>query len=118
MKPRNRSLTGAVIAVLVLPVFAGLLACMPSFPVPIGNPEKSRIDSDISGMWISSDGSQTMIHLYVPYDKRTWLLTAGFAAAPPIAIAIGRTAVLIFIQDTSKTKRPHKGAVLTYPTHR
>jgi len=75
MKPRNRSLTGAVIAVLVLPVFAGLLACMPSFPVPIGNPEKSRIDSDISGMWIMSDGSQTMIHLYVPYDKRTWLLT-------------------------------------------
>jgi len=75
MKPRNRSLTGTVIAVLVLPVFAGLLACMPSFPVPIGNPEKSRIDSYISGMWIMSDGSQTMIYLYAPYDKRTWLLT-------------------------------------------
>ena len=72
MKPRNRSLTGAAIAVFLLPVFAGLLACL---PVPIGDPEKSRIDSDISGMWISSDGSQTMIHLYVPYDKRTWLLT-------------------------------------------
>ena len=75
MTPRNRSLTGAVIAVLVLPVFAGLLACMPSFPVPIGNPEKSRIDSDISGMWTMSDSSYTMIYLYVPYDKRTWLLT-------------------------------------------
>ncbi len=75
MKPRNRSLTGALIAVLLLPVFAGLVACLPSFPVPIGNPEKSRIDADISGMWITSDGSQTMIHLYVPYDKRTWLLT-------------------------------------------
>ena len=75
MKPRNRSLTGAVIAVFMLPVFAGLLACIPSFPVSIGNSEKSRIDSDISGMWTASDGSYTMIYLYVPYDKRTWLLT-------------------------------------------
>ena len=69
MKPRNRSLTGAVIAVLVLPVFAGLLACIPSFPVPIGNPEKSRIDSDISGMWLSDDEDGIFVYLFEPFDK-------------------------------------------------
>ena len=76
MKPRNRSLTGAVIAVLVLPVFAGLLACMPSFPVPIGNPEKSRIDSDISGMWLADDEEGIFVYLFEPFDKRTWIISA------------------------------------------
>jgi hypothetical protein len=76
MKPRNRSLTGAVIAVLVLPVFAGLLACIPSFPVPIGNPEKSRIDADISGMWLSDDEDGIFVYLFEPFDKRTWLISA------------------------------------------
>ena len=76
MTPRNRSLTGAVIAVLVLPVFAGLLACIPSFPVPIGNPEKSRIDSDISGMWLADDEDQILVYLFEPFDKRTWLISA------------------------------------------
>ena len=76
MTPRNRSLTGAVITVLVLPVFAGLLACIPSFPVPIGNPEKSRIDSDISGMWLADDEDQILVYLFEPFDKRTWLISA------------------------------------------
>ncbi len=76
MKPRNRSLTGAVIAVLVLPVFAGLLACMPSFPVPIGNPEKSRIDPEISGMWLADSEGEIFVYLFEPFDKRTWLISA------------------------------------------
>ena len=76
MTPRNRSLTGAVIAVLVLPVFAGLLACIPSFPVPIGNPEKSRIDPDISGMWLADAEDQILVYLFEPFDKRTWLISA------------------------------------------
>ncbi len=71
MKPRNRSLTGAVIAILVLPVFAGLLACL---PVPIGDPEKSRIDPELSGMWIGTFDDLD-VALFEPYDKRTWLLT-------------------------------------------
>ena len=76
MKPRNRSLTGAVIAVFLLPVFAGLLACIPSFPVPIGNPEKSRIDPEISGMWLAGEEDEIQIYLFEPFDKRTWLITA------------------------------------------
>ena len=71
MKPRNRSLTGAMIAVFVLPVFAGLLACL---PVPIGDPEKSRIDPELSGMWVSIWDDQ-FVSLFEPYDRRTWLQT-------------------------------------------
>jgi len=76
MKPRNRSLTGAAIAVLVLPVFAGLLACIPSFPVPIGNPEKSSIDPEISGMWLLDGEDEILVFLFEPFDKRTWIISA------------------------------------------
>lgn len=69
MKPTLRSLSGLGIAVIGLPVFLGLLACL---PVPIGNPEKSRIDPDLTGMWIM-DGAT--IVLMEPYDKRTWLMS-------------------------------------------
>ena len=78
MKSRSRSLSGAVIAILALPVFMGLLACIPSFPVPIGDSAKSRIDPTITGMWVASDGDETSIYWYIPYDKRTWLLTTYY----------------------------------------
>lgn len=55
---------------LIIPVVVGLLACM---PVPIGNPERSRIDPEISGMWASEGDSETDLYLFQPYDKRTWL---------------------------------------------
>ena len=44
MNPRYRSFSGALIAIFAVPVFLGLTACLPTFPVPVGNPEKSRID--------------------------------------------------------------------------
>ena len=75
MKPRNRSLSGALIAVIALPVFLGLVACLPSFPVPIGDPEKSRIDPNISGMWVAADGDELEVWWFIPYDKRSWLLS-------------------------------------------
>jgi len=57
---------------VIIPIFAGLLACM---PVPIGDPESSRIDPDVTGVWIM-DGDESSVAAYVfrPYDKRTWLL--------------------------------------------
>lgn len=73
MKPRNRSLAGAAMAVVALPVFVGLTACLPTFPVPVGNPEKSRIDPAVSGVWLLDGDS---VFVFEPYDKRTWLLTA------------------------------------------
>lgn len=69
MQPKYRSLTGMAIAIVSLPVILGLLACL---PVPLGDPEKSRIDPDLSGMWIM-DGES--IVLMEPFDKRSWLLT-------------------------------------------
>lgn len=69
MKPTQRSRLGLVIAILGLPVVMGLVACL---PVPIGNPEKSRIDPELSGTWIM-DG-ETIV-LMEPYDKRTWLMS-------------------------------------------
>ena len=74
MKPNIRSLSGAVLMLIVIPIFAGLLACM---PVPIGNPERSRIDPEMSGVWIlEGDGEDAALYQFHPYDKRTWLVTA------------------------------------------
>ena len=44
-------------------------------PVPIGDPEKSRIDPDLSGMWLLLMGDLApAVALFEPYDKRTWLI--------------------------------------------
>ena len=57
----------------IIPIFAGLLACM---PVPIGDPEKSRIDPEITGAWfLNLEGEFDGIYNYQPFDKRTWLMT-------------------------------------------
>jgi len=70
MKPLHRSVSGLLIAVVSVPLFMSLLACL---PVPIGDPEKSRIDPELSGVWI--DPNEPMMVLIEPYDKRTWLVT-------------------------------------------
>jgi hypothetical protein len=73
MNPRYRSFSGALIAVFAVPVFLGLTACLPSFPVPVGDPEKSRIDPYISGVWMIDENA---FYIFEPYDKRTWLLSS------------------------------------------
>lgn len=73
MKARFRSATGALLMLLLIPFVVGLLACM---PVPIGNPERSRIDPGISGVWALNKGDdETAYYAFEPFDKRTWLLT-------------------------------------------
>jgi len=73
MTARIRSLSGAVLAILTIPLIVGLLACI---PVPIGDPERSSIDNDISGVWLMIDEDEIpVLTLFEPYDKRTWLLT-------------------------------------------
>lgn len=57
---------------LVLPGIVGLLACM---PVPIGDPERSRVDPALNGVWYWADASDPGFYAFEPYDKRTWLLT-------------------------------------------
>lgn len=75
MKPNTRSITGALMMLAIIPIFAGLLACM---PVPIGDPERSRIDPDISGVWLlESEEEFDALYLYQPYDRRTWLVVGA-----------------------------------------
>jgi len=60
---------------LVIPIFAGLLACMPEV-VPVGNPERSKIDAGLTGIWVMGDDETVEgAYYFIPYDKRTWLLT-------------------------------------------
>ncbi len=73
MKPRTRTISGAILMLAIIPAIIGLLACM---PVPIGDPERSRIDPDITGVWVWLDGDgDAAFYTFEPYDKRTWLLT-------------------------------------------
>ncbi len=81
MKPIQRTTAGIVMMLAIIPVFAGLLACM---PVPIGNPERSRIDAEISGVWAwEADGDAGELYLFQPYDKRTWLVIGAAVEAGP-----------------------------------
>jgi hypothetical protein len=44
-------------------------------PAPIGDPEKSRIDPAMNGIWIDESGDfDGVVMIFEPYDKRTWLV--------------------------------------------
>jgi hypothetical protein len=70
MNSKSRSLSGAALMLVIIPILAGLLACM---PVPIGNPERSKIDPELSGLWVFHDADEIGVFLLEPYDKRTYL---------------------------------------------
>ena len=71
---RNRSRAGLIVSILILPFLLGVMACF-VLPVPIGNPEKSRIDPAMTGIWLAADESEGWLVALEPYDKRTWLVT-------------------------------------------
>lgn len=74
MKPKTRSISGATLMLIIIPVIVGLLACMPEV-VPLGNPERARIDPELSGVWVMGTEDEVVFVLYFdPYDKRTWLV--------------------------------------------
>jgi len=75
MNPMYRSLSGLLIAIVTLPIFMSLLACL---PVPVGDPEKSRIDPQLSGQWFMLD--EEVVVFLQPYDERTWLVLIGEAS--------------------------------------
>ena len=83
MQPQQRIGLGIAFAVLLVPVIIGLTACL---PVPIGNPERSRLDSDMTGVWLGFDNGVTY---FEPYDKRTWLVTTVGISAPKDCIPAG-----------------------------
>ena len=72
MTPKIRSFSGAALMLVIIPIIAGLLACM---PVPIGDPERSRVDPELNGVWaLTEDSDDSVYYLFRPYDKRTWLV--------------------------------------------
>jgi len=71
----NRSRVGLLLTLALIPLLLGVLACF-ELPVPVGDPEKSRIDPAMSGIWIGHmEGDAAVIMVLDPYDKRTWLLS-------------------------------------------
>ncbi len=80
MTSRTRSMIGALTMLAILPILAGLLACM---PVPIGDPERSRIDPDFNGVWVMEESGDFALYSFEPFDKRTWLVTGADIAAGP-----------------------------------
>jgi len=71
MTARQRTLAGITLALLMITAFIGLLACI---PVPIGDPERSRINDSMTGIWIGTDEDGLSVLVLEPYDKRTWLV--------------------------------------------
>ena len=70
----KRSWAGLVVSILILPILLGVMACF-ILPVPIGNPEKSRIDPALTGAWITQIDDGAWVLVFEPFDKRTWLVT-------------------------------------------
>lgn len=79
MKARTRSISGALMMLIIIPLFAGLLACMPEY-VPLGNPEKARTDPGMAGLWYAPESALFIGHLSFlqPWDKRTWLMVTAY----------------------------------------
>jgi hypothetical protein len=63
----------------VLSVLTPVLLCLQgceSLQVPVGDPERSRISADITGVWFVSfddDGEMGWLAVLEPFDRRTWL---------------------------------------------
>ena len=74
MTKNIRSLSGAALMLMIIPIFVGILACM---PVPIGDPERSRIDPSLSGTWVMEEDGDSNLYLFQPYDKRTGLVVGA-----------------------------------------
>jgi hypothetical protein len=68
----HRSSAGLLMTLVLVPVLLGVMACL---PVPVGNPDKSRIDPAMSGVWIGLLDGDATIMVLDPYDKRTWLMS-------------------------------------------
>ena len=83
----RRSIYGLVLMLGIIPIIIGTLACM---PVPIGNPERSKVDPDFTGVWAilaseEESDSDAGAYVFEPFDKRTWLIAGvGLEAGPEV----------------------------------
>lgn len=71
---RARTIVGLVLLAGLGPFLLALMACL---KVPVGDPEKSRIDPALSGVWRVEHNGKSSDSLWIiePWDARTWMLT-------------------------------------------
>lgn len=75
MAPCRRLFTNPLLMMVLISVVAGMAGCNfgpEPMPVPLGDSEKSRVDSWFDGLWLHDEN----VFVFEPYDKRTWLGTA------------------------------------------
>jgi hypothetical protein len=58
-------------AVVMAPFLVCVLACLDA---PIGNPETSKVDPKLSGVWLGRDHGDLTLLVMQPFDKRTYLV--------------------------------------------
>ena len=78
MRVKARSATGILLMLGILPILAGLLACMPEY-VPLGNPDRSKVDPAMTGVWHVTGDLEPFVGQFLyfqPWDKHTWLVTS------------------------------------------
>lgn len=71
---RARTIAGLVMLAGLGPFLLALMACL---KVPVGDPEKSRIDPALSGVWRVEHNGRSSDSLWIiePWDARTWIVT-------------------------------------------
>lgn len=77
MRVNARSATGVLLMLGILPILAGLLACMPEY-VPLGNPDRAKIDPAMTGIWHVTGDMEPFVGQFLyfqPWDKHTWMVT-------------------------------------------
>jgi hypothetical protein len=73
-RSRARTFAGLVLLAGLGPFLLALMACL---KVPVGDPEKSRIDPALSGVWRVEQNGKSSESLWIiePWDARTWIVT-------------------------------------------
>ena len=69
----RRSLIGGLLTLAMFPALLAVMGCIGITSAPIGNPERSTVDTKLSGVWIGKTVPGFLI--FEPFDRRTWLAT-------------------------------------------
>jgi hypothetical protein len=87
---RARTIAGLVVLAGLAPFLLALMACL---EVPVGDPETSRVDPALSGVWRSeSKGESGGLWIIEPWDARTWIVTVLWAGNDDAADEAASTA--------------------------
>ncbi len=73
-----RSLVLMLVSLPIAAVILGIMACL---PVPVGDPETSKVDAKFTGAWLlpnpgdnKDDENKRQLYVVAPWDSRTYLV--------------------------------------------